>query len=62
MIKMSKEKWVAVNYNTGEILQLTEPTTFHEALKIFKEHQNVSRLDGFFIYETLNKIQPFFNN
>jgi hypothetical protein len=52
---MEKRQWVAVNYETGEVLQVKTPCTCHEALKIFKEHQN--NFKGFFILESFDKIE-----
>lgn len=56
MMKVQKTKWAAVNYETGEVLQVTEPMTIYKAMKIFKKHQG-GDLTGFEIKPSLKDIR-----
>jgi hypothetical protein len=38
-MKVQKAKWVAVNYETGEVLQVASVMTRAKAMKIFNTHQ-----------------------
>jgi len=37
-MRQPKRRWVAVNYESGTVLQVVKPTTKHKALKILGEH------------------------
>jgi hypothetical protein len=54
MVRIPKRRWVAVNYETGEVLQVSKPMTQHKALKIFTAHQ--TNLIGFILKPDLKSI------
>jgi hypothetical protein len=53
-MKTQKAKWVAVNYETGEVLQVGTVMTKHKALKIFTAHQR--NMSGFVLKQNLKLI------
>jgi hypothetical protein len=54
-MKVYKRRWCAVNYQTGEVLQVDKPMTKEKAIKLFENH-NGGNIENFVIKRSLKEI------